>query len=427
MGKYLNLIFKAVALLIIGYVVLVLLYFLLIGGWIWVQSNGGNYNIHSDPSFGCAGKIFYNTKPMYLCTYRELDSSYRFKKEERDEEEKYKRYFIDVDGCDSSWQTTERTYPVGSQFKFVDAWSQYGGIDAGASMDYLLEDENGVRSLIYSISIDSEQCTFDTFYHRTYKNEPRFEQSVVVDKVWKNFVNRAKPYDGKNDIDLLDTLVNKTKNNTKELKLYFIPEHLHMATRIAYEHRTEIIKGKYKFSYTINTLFKIPAFYTKGKHFSLLSCSDFPSPNLYICTDTVFDSWLKKPYTTEYGLSLKNSIDRDIKDLKDNDIIVVLSLRHFSFNGYLDVVYAASLIKSSGTKLYFITESKAKKYRLKDGVNLVAKNGRVLRHYWFLESGLSGYVKNFLEYYHTRRIKMNEGTRSKKDIINNRTRKLLAN
>jgi len=78
-----------------------------------------------------------------------------------------------------------KVYPTGSKFKFLSLYSIYD-FEGGTFYDYLVEDEEGIKSFIDFGDIDPEECTFDIQDKYWFKNNKKYRPTNNKTKISKS-------------------------------------------------------------------------------------------------------------------------------------------------------------------------------------------------------------------------------------------------
>ncbi|QOY51326.1 hypothetical protein [Candidatus Sulfurimonas baltica] len=364
---------------------------------IFDDASSHDTSLYEYSTFKCKDKDFTLTAPAILYHYNFTGSS--------SSANKTYRFTYHLNDGKEDYMSVVKTYPIGSKFKFINIYES-SSFSSGRMIDFLIEDERGLRSLVSNLEISINQCSLD----KIDKSQENYYPSGMKTKV-KNrnnlFTIEAELYDFSTDRAYLSNIA-KQENNTdsKSTLTIKIPnkEYLYFTRNIVEEHITNIKDNNLsiKIEFDSKNVF-IPTFFLEGKSFSQYSCQDINISDIYSCYKS-FPKWLNRPYKKD--LYIKISTLKDLKEqlslLKNNDYIIIAYLPlvtedddnyYLMVDDYLKAIYSYNKIKvinsdKNISKINFLLMGTKGNFNLGRGLNILDNSGKLQKNIFFLDPKL---------------------------------------
>jgi len=368
-------------------------------------------------NFKCKNQYFYNIQPVYLYRYNFDGNSASANNEYQLEPDK--------DNLQTLLQNHDaiqlKTYPIGTRFQFISIFTHVGFSSGGIS-DFLIEDEWGVRSLINTHDIDTENCTFDIFmqfkeYWPTEGNKTRITQTEKD----KNFQKTPQNYSVIDDLSYLQKQTELLDPNGSKVLHLKVPNKTlyHYSKQIVDTYISDFKKEGYKLHIEENTTdIFVPTFYTNNHYFSQFTCNNMHPEDIFYCYKKDFLNWLHTPYkTTNYvPIERRSAVEKKFKKMQKKDILLVAYLNQYAHQEdlniyeYTKVIYAYNkLLKLNRVSTFiennlttdninnfiFFTEGDKNSYHIKSGINIFGYDKKPIRNIYFLDYRLDAHLYDF--------------------------------
>lgn len=395
---FLSIIAMAVVIFIVYYgkVIFLILY-------VDIASKSHDTSLYEYSTFRCKDRNFTIAAPALLYHYNFTGNS-------ASANHAY-RFTYDVHDGRKEDISVVSTYPIGSKFKFINYYSR-SSFSGGSMFNFLIEDEQGLKSLVSEREINKDRCTQDKIAKSTDNYYPLGKGRKVEDRSYL-FNKEAKIYDFETDKTYLQNISEQRyKADIKSTLKLKIPNknYLYFSRKIVekYMHNIEDNNLSINIEFESQDIF-VPTFSLDGKSFSQYSCQDINISDIYSCYKD-FPNWLNKPYKQNpyIKISTLDDIKQQLSLLKEDNYIIVAYLPfvheydhyHLKVDDYLKAIYSYTQLKKldSGintSKNFFIFMGNQRNLNLSRGLNILDNSGKRQQEVFFLDYKLDARLNDF--------------------------------